>query len=88
MKNTWSGDRVLGRIKGERKGEIEAEACGIMSGREQIKPTEWARENSVVEDRHWNTERERLRWFKANLDAYGEHLTQMFIRETEIAPSF
>jgi hypothetical protein len=65
---------------------IEAEACEIMFGGEQIKPSGWAGVDSVVGGRHWNTEGERLRRLEANLDAHREHEVKLFVREAEVAP--
>ena len=67
---------------------IEAEACGIMSGGEPVEPDGWAGVDSVGGGQagHWNTERERLWWFEANLDAHREHAVELFVREVEVAP--
>ena len=69
-----------------RERVIGAEACGIMSGGEPIKPSGWAGVDSVWGGRHWNIEGERLRRLEANLDAHREHLVKLFVGEAEVAP--
>ncbi len=66
---------------------IETKVCGIMSGGEHIEPgMDRGRFSCGGQARHWNTERERLRWLEANLDAHREHLVKLFVGEAEVAP--
>ena len=66
---------------------IGAAACRIMSGGEHIEPGR-DRGRFSYGGRHWNTEREKLRWLETNLDARSEHVMQLCVRETEVAPGF